>query len=105
MSFLSFLGKVFLLDWLLGDDEEEKIVRLPKPIYDYGREDDYFDKVYSLENRIDGLERQQDRCDIISDRYDELKDRIDDLQDELDKMAISIFNKSQENTPYHRKNT
>ena len=32
MSFLSFLCKVFLLDWLLGDDEEEKIAQPPKPI-------------------------------------------------------------------------
>ena len=55
MSFLSFLGKVFLLDWLLGDDEEEKIAQPPKPTYDYGREDDYFDKVHSLESRIDEL--------------------------------------------------
>ena len=86
MSFLSFLGKVFLLDWLLGDDEEEKIAQPPKLTYEYGREDDYFDKVHSLENRIDELERQQDRCDILSDRYDELQDRIDDLQDELDEM-------------------
>lgn len=62
MSFLSFLGKVFSLDWLLGDDEEEKVAQPPKPTYDYGREDDYFDKVHSLESRINELERQQDRC-------------------------------------------
>lgn len=69
MSFLSFLGKVFLLDWLLGDDEE-KVPQSPKQTYDYGREDDYFDRVHSLENRIVKLERQQDRCDILSNRYD-----------------------------------
>lgn len=84
MSFLSFLGKVFLFDCLLGDDEE--VPQSPKQIYDYGREDDYFDRVHSLENRIDKLERQQDRCDMLSDRYDELQDRIDDLHDELDEL-------------------
>ncbi len=83
MSFLNFLGKVFLLDWLLGDDEE-KVPQPPKQTYDYGREDDYFDRVHSSENRIDKLERQQNRCDILSDGYDELQDWIDDLRDELD---------------------
>ena len=86
MSFSSFLSKMFLLDWLLGDHEEEKVTQPPIPTYDYGLEDDYFDKVRSLENRINELERQQDRCDILSDRYDELQDRIDDLQDELDEL-------------------
>lgn len=38
MSFLSFLGQVFLLDWLLGDDEEEKIAKPPKSTYDYYHE-------------------------------------------------------------------
>ena len=90
MSFLSFLGKVFLLDWLLGDDEEEKVSQQSKPTYDYGREEDYLDKVHSLEHRIDELERQQDKCDILSDRYDELQDRIDDLQDELDELDDSF---------------
>ena len=90
MSFLSFLGKVFLLDWLLGDDEEEKVEQRSKPTYDYGREDDYFDQVHLLENRINELERQQNKCDILSDRYDELQDRIDDLQDELDELDDSF---------------
>ena len=58
----------------------------PSRLCDYGREDDYFDKVLSLDNRIDELERLQDRCDILSDRYDELQERIDDLQDELDEL-------------------
>ena len=87
MSFLSFLGKFLLLEWLLDDDEENKTPPRPSSNqYDYGREDDYFDRVHSLESRIDELERQQDRCDILSDRYDELQDRIDDLQDELDEL-------------------
>lgn len=85
MSFLSFLGKAFLLDWLLGDNEE-KVPQPPKQTYDYGLEDDYFDRVHSLENRIDKLERQQNGCDILSDRYDELQGRIDDLRDELDEL-------------------
>ena len=91
MSFLSFLGKLFLLEWLLDDDEENKTPPPPaNRSYDYGREDDYYDRVHSLENRIDELERQQDRCDILSDRYDELQDRIDDLQDELDMLDDSF---------------
>ena len=90
MSFLNFLGKVFLLDRLLGDEEEEKIAQPPKPTYDYGREDDSLDKVHSLENRIDELECQQDKCDMHSDRYDELHNRIDELQDELDELDDSF---------------
>lgn len=86
MSFLDFLGKLFLLEWLLGDDKGKKVARPPKPTYDYGREDDYLYKVHSLENRIKELERQRDRLDILSDRYDELEDQIDDLQDELDEL-------------------
>ena len=87
MSFLSFLGKVLLFEWLLDDDEENKTPSSSySHSYDSGREDDYFDRVHSLENRIDELERQQDRCDILSDRYDALQDRIDDLQDELDEL-------------------
>ena len=93
MSFLSFLGKLFLLDWLLGDDEVEKVAQPSKPTYDYGREVDYFDKVYSLESRINELERRQDRCDILSDKYDESQDRIDDLQDERDKLDDYFDNK------------
>ena len=84
MSFLGFLSKVFLLDWLLGDDDD--VAQQPKSTYTYGREDDYFDRINSLENRIDELECQQDRCDILSDKYNELQDRIDELQDELDEL-------------------
>lgn len=58
MSFLSFSSKVFLLDWLLGDDEKKKTVAPPKHTYDYGRGNDYLDNVHSLESRIGELERQ-----------------------------------------------
>lgn len=84
MSFLSFLGKLFLLDWLLGNDKKGNVVPKPEPTFDHGREDDYFEKAHALEHRIDELERLQDGCDLYSDRYDDLQDRIDDLQDELD---------------------
>ena len=87
MSFWSFLGELALLEWLFGSRKQDEMAAPPPSrSYDYGREDDYFDKVHSLESRIDELESQQDRYDILSDRYDELQDRIDDLQDELDEM-------------------
>ena len=63
MSFLSFLGKVFLLDWLLGDDEEEKIAQPQKPTYGYGREDDYFDKV--IRWRVASMSWSVSRTDAI----------------------------------------
>ena len=85
MSFWRFLGELALLEWLSGSRKEDEVAAPPPShSYDDGLEDDYFDKVHSLQNQIDELEHQQDRCDILSDRYDELQDRIDDLQDELD---------------------
>ena len=87
MSFWSFLGELALLEWLFGSRKQDEMAAPPPQCsYDYGLEDNYFDKVHSLKNRIDELERQQDRCDMISDRYDALQDRIDDLQDELDEL-------------------
>ncbi len=87
MSFWSYLGELALLEWLFGSSKQDEVKTPPssRP-YDYGREDNYLDKVYSLENRINELKRQQDRCDILSDRYDELQDRIDNLRDELDEL-------------------
>ncbi len=84
MSFLSFLGTLFLLDWMLGEDEKGTVSLQSEATFDHDREDDYFEKGHALEHRIDELERLQDRWDLYSDSYDDLQDRIDDLQDELD---------------------
>lgn len=63
------------MNGLFGSHKQDDATSLPSGrSYDYGREDDYIDKVHSLESRIDELERQQDRCDILSDRYDEFQD-------------------------------
>ena len=87
MSFWNFLGVLAWWEWLSGSDKpnEVKTSSSSRP-YDYGREDEYFDKVQALERRIDELEQRQEQCDIYSDRYDELQDQIDDLQDELDEL-------------------
>ncbi len=84
---LNLLGGLMLLKWLLGHKKQDEVTTPTSGcLYGYGRGDDYFDKVYSLEIRIDELERQQDRCDILSDRYAELQDRIDDLQEKLNEL-------------------
>ena len=84
MSFWNFLGELALLEWLFGSSKHDEVKTPPSNhLYDYNREDDYFDRIHSLGNRIDELERQQGKCDIL---YDELQDRIDALQDELDEM-------------------
>lgn len=80
-----------LFEWLFGDDEEEdRIEQLQRNQTGSKLEDDAYDKIHSLENRIRKLVMQQDKYDILSDRYDELQDEIDDLQDELDDIEDSL---------------
>ena len=91
MSFWRFIQKVLLFEWLFGDDEEEdRIDQLQRNQTGSKLEDDAYDKIHSLENRIGKLEMQQEKYDILSDRYDELQDEIDDLQDELDDIEDSL---------------
>ncbi len=51
MSFWSFLGELTLFELLFKSNKQGEVKALPsRRAYDYGREDDYFDKVYSLKN-------------------------------------------------------
>lgn len=87
MSFWRLLGELALFEWLFGSGRPDEVEETPSGrSYDYSRDDDYLDRVHSLENSIDELELQQSECDTLSDRYDELQERIDDLQDELDEL-------------------
>lgn len=93
MSFFGFLRKWLLLDWLLGDDDDNKVPDASAPsAHECGSdvEDAHCARIQSLESRIAELEKQQDRCDVLSDRYDDLQDKIDDLQDEIDDLQDEL---------------
>ena len=93
MSFWNFLGELALIEWLFGHKKQDGVASsTSRQSYDYGREDEYLDKVQALERRINELEQRQERCDIYSDQYDELQDQIDDLQDELDELDDNFDN-------------
>lgn len=93
MSFFGFLRKWLLLDWLLGDDDDNKSPASSAPSApECGSdvEDAHCVRIQSLESRIAELEKQQDRCDVLSDRYDDLQDEIDELQDEIDDLQDEL---------------